>query len=65
MSIYEKTTILIAALALVVSITALIIDFCTRKKLQELTDLEIEKLKAEKERGQKAILFGFIADDYL
>ena len=64
MSTYEIITILIAGLALIVSIIALIRDFCTRKKVQELTNLEIEKLKAEKESKSKAIVYGFIEDDY-
>lgn len=63
MSTYEIITILIAGLALVVSIIALIRDLCTRKKVQELTNLEIEKLKAEKESKSKAIVYGYIDDD--
>ena len=63
MSTYEIITILIAGLALIVSIIALIRDFCTRKKVQELTNLEIEKLKAEKESKSKAIVYGYIDDD--
>ena len=63
MSTYEIITILIAGLALLVSIIALIRDFCTRKKVQELTNLEIEKLKAERESKSKAIVYGFIEDD--
>jgi hypothetical protein len=63
MSTYEIITILIAGLALIVSIIALIRDFCTRKKVQELTNLVIEKLKAEKESKSKAIVYGYIDDD--
>lgn len=64
MSIYEITSIAIAFLALVVSGIALGMDICTRKKVNELHDLEIEKLKAEKERQSRAIIYGYIEDDY-
>ena len=56
--------IIISVLSLIVSIIALIRDFCTRKKVQELTNLEIEKLKSEKENKAKAKLYGFIDEDF-
>ena len=36
----------------------------TRKIVKELNSLEIEKLKAEKERLSKAIVYGYIEDDF-
>lgn len=60
----ENITIAISGLSLIVSLIALIRDFCTRKKVKELRDLEIEKLKTEKERLSKAVVYGFIEDDY-
>lgn len=64
LSTAELITIVISGLSLIVSLIALIRDFCTRKKVKELRDLEIEKLKTEKERLTKAIVRGFIEDDY-
>ena len=64
MSIYELITIIISGLALVVSGLAFWRDFLTRKKVDELHDLEIEKLKAEKERLSKAVVYGYIEEDY-
>ena len=59
----DVIALVISGLGLIVSIIALIRDFCTRKKVQELTILEIEKLKAEKERQSKAIVYGYIEND--
>lgn len=63
MSTSEIIAVTISGLGLIVSIIAIIRDFCTRKKVQELTNLEIEKLKAEKENKMKAIVFGYRDDD--
>ena len=62
MELKDILVIIISGLGLVVSVIALIRDFYTRKKVQELTNLEIEKLKAEKEKLSKAIVSGFIED---
>lgn len=64
MRISEIIAVTISGLGLIVSIIALIRDFYTRKKVQELTNLEIEKLKTEKESKTKAILYGFIEGDF-
>lgn len=64
MELKDIIVIIISGLGLIVSAIALIRDFYTRKKVQELTNLEIEKLKAEKESKSKAIVYGFIEDDY-
>ena len=64
MSTSEIIAVTISGLGLIVSIIALIRDFCTRKKVQELTNLEIEKLKTERESKTKATLYGFIEGDY-
>lgn len=64
MSTSEIIAVTISGLGLIVSIIALIRDFCTRKKVQELTNLEIEKLKAEKENKKKANVYGFVHDDH-
>ena len=63
MSKFEIITIVISILALVVSAIALWRDLRTRKKVDELRDLEIEKLKVEKERQLKAIVYGYIDED--
>ena len=66
MSTYEIITIIIGLLTLL----ATVIGICKRrdrnkeKKENELNDLEIERLKAEKERLSKAIVYGYIDDDY-
>lgn len=59
----EIITISISALSLAVSVIALIRDFCTRTKVAELRNLEIEKLKAEKEQQSKAVLYCYIDED--
>lgn len=64
MSTFEIITTVISILALVVSGVALWRDFVTRKKVDELRELEIEKLKHEKERQSKAIVYGYIDDDH-
>ena len=64
MSIFEIITTIISILALIVSGIALWRDFLTRKKVDELHDLEIEKLKSEKERQSKAVVYGYINDDF-
>lgn len=64
LSTAELITIVISALSLIVSAIALVRDFCTRKKVQELTNLEIEKLKAEKEKKKKANVYGYVHDDH-
>lgn len=64
MELKDIIVIIISGLGLVVSIIALIRDFYTRKKVQELTNLEIEKLKAEKENKKKANVYGFVHDDH-
>ena len=64
MNTFEIITTVISILALVVSSVALWRDFLTRKKVDELRELEIEKLKYEKERQSKAVVYGFIDDDY-
>lgn len=56
--------ICISGLGLVVSIIALIRDFFTRKKVQELTNLQIEKINNEKENMMKANVYGRIDDDF-
>lgn len=65
MSTFEIITTVISILALVVSGVALWRDFVTRKKVDELRELEIEKLKHEKELQTKAIVFGSISNDFL
>lgn len=64
MSTFEIITTVISILALVVSGVALWRDFVTRKKVDELRELEIEKLKHEKERQSMAVVFGYVDDDY-
>lgn len=64
MSTFEIITTVISILALVVSGVALWRDIFTRKKIDELRELEIEKLKYEKERQSKAVVYGYIDDDY-
>ena len=64
MSAFEIISIVISILALGVSGIALWREINTRKKVDELRDLEIEKLKAEKERQSKAVIYGYIEDDY-
>ena len=64
MSTFEIITTVISILALVVSGVALWRDIFTRKKVDELRKLEIEKLKYEKERQSKAVVYGYIDDDY-
>ena len=64
MELKDILVIIISGLGLIVSVIALIRDFYTRKKVQELTNLEIEKLRAEKENKMKANLYGYIEDDY-
>ena len=64
MSTFEIITTVISILALVVSGVALWRDIFTRKKVDELRELEIEKLKYEKERQSKAVVYGYIDDDY-
>ncbi len=64
MELKDIIVIIISGLGLIVSVIALIRDFYTRKKVQELTNLEIEKLRAEKENKMKANLYGYIEDDY-
>lgn len=64
MSTSEIIAVTISGLGLIVSIIALIRDFCTRKKVQELTNLEIEKLKTERENKTKATLYGIIEGDF-
>ena len=64
MSAFEIITTVISILALVVSGVALWRDFLTRKKVDELRELEIEKLKHEKERQSKAMVYGYVDDDY-
>ena len=63
MSTFEVITTVISILALVVSGVAFWRDFLTRKKVDELRELEIEKLKYEKERQSKAVVYGYIDDD--
>ncbi len=60
MSTFEIITTLISISALVVSGIALWRDFRTRKKVDKLHDLEIEKLKYEKEQQSKAVVYGYI-----
>lgn len=64
MEIKDIIVIIISGLGLIVSVIALIRDFYTRTKVQELTNLEIEKLKAEKENKKKANVYGFVHDDH-
>ena len=64
MELKDILVIIISGLGLVVSVIALIRDICTRKKVKELTELQIERIKAEKDRQTKAVVFGFIEDDY-
>lgn len=64
MSTSEIIALVISGGSLVVSIVALVRDFCTRKKVDELTNLQIESLKAEKEKQSKAILYGYIDGDH-
>jgi hypothetical protein len=64
MSTFEIITTVISILALVVSSVALWRDILTRKKVDELRELEIEKLKYEKESQSKAVVYGYIDDDY-
>lgn len=56
-------TIVISSLSLAVSIIALISELITKKKVNKLTDLEIERLKTETERSKKAIVYGYIEND--
>lgn len=64
MSTSEIIALVISGGSLVVSIVALVRDFCTRKKVDELTNLQIESLKAEKEKQSKAIVHGYIEGGY-
>lgn len=64
MELKDIIVIIISGLGLIVSVIALIRDFYTRKKVQELTNLEIEKLRAEKENMMKANVYGRIDDDF-
>lgn len=64
MELKDIIIITISGLGLIVSVIALIRDFYTRKKVQELTNLEIEKLRAEKESKMKANVYGYIEGDY-
>ncbi len=64
MEIKDIIVITISGLGLIVSVIALIRDFYTRKKVQELTNLEIEKLKVEKENKKKANVYGYVHDDH-
>ena len=64
MSTFEIITTVVSILALVVSGVALWRDILTRKKVDELRELEIEKLKYEKESQSKAVVYGYIDDDY-
>ena len=64
MELKDIIVIIISGLGLIVSVIALIRDFYTRKKVQELTNLEIEKLRAEKENKMKAKVYGRIDDDF-
>ena len=64
MSTFEIITTVISILALVVSSVALWRDILTRKKVDERRELEIEKLKYEKESQSKAVVYGYIDDDY-
>ena len=64
MELKDIIVIIISGLGLIVSVIALIRDFYTRKKVQELTNLEIEKLRAEKENKMKANLYGYIEEEY-
>ena len=63
MSIAETITIVISGLGLLFSVIALIRDWKTRKRVDELNDLQIEMLKAQKESLSKAIVYGYIDDD--
>lgn len=58
MSTYEIITIVLSAFALVVSIATFFRDLCTRKKVQKLTELQIEKLENERENAKRANVFG-------
>lgn len=64
MELKDIIVIIISGLGLVVSVIALIRDLCTRKKVKELTELQIERIKAEKDRQTKAVVYGYIEDDY-
>ena len=64
MEIKDIIVIIISGLGLIVSVIALIRDFYTRKKVQELTNSEIEKLKAEKENKKKANVYGYVHDEH-
>ena len=64
MELKDIIVIVISGLGLIVSAIALIRDFYTRKKVQELTNLEIEKLRTERENKTKATLYGFIEGDF-
>lgn len=63
MELKDIIVIIISGLGLIVSVIALVRDLCTRKKVNELRDLEIERLKMEKERQSKAIIYGYIDKD--
>ena len=64
MELKDIIVIIISGLGLIVSVIALIRDFYTRKKVQELTNLEIEKLRVEKENKKKANVYGYVHDDH-
>ena len=55
---------IISGLAFLVSVVALVMEFRTRREVRKLTKLEIEKLEREKEQQSKAILYGYIEEDY-
>lgn len=59
----ENITLLISLFSLGLGILVYYRDNMTRKIAKELNNLEIEKLKAEKERQSKAIVYGYIEDD--
>lgn len=64
MELKDIIVIIISGLGLIVSVIALIRDFYTRKKVQELTNLQIEKINNEKENMMKAKVYGRIDDDF-
>lgn len=64
MELKDIIVISISGLGLIVSVIALIRDFFTRKKVQELTNLQIEKINNEKENMMKAKVYGRIDDDF-
>ena len=64
MELKDIIVVIISGLGLIVSVIALIRDFYTRKKVQELTNLQIEKINNEKENMMKAKVYGRIDDDF-